>query len=88
MKSTTPTNGQATSGSSKLAEAGGFNALLVGAVGSGSRYGFGTHTYFWSSSSYDAYYAWNRNLTYSYEGVNRIYNSRSALFSVRCKKDN
>jgi uncharacterized protein (TIGR02145 family) len=87
MKSTTPINGQVTNGSSNTAEAGGFDALLVGVVLNGDRYDFGALTYFWSSSSAGGSYAWYRRLDCDQPGVRRSGSTRAAQFSVRCKKD-
>ncbi|MDR0427716.1 MAG: hypothetical protein LBH12_03835, partial [Dysgonamonadaceae bacterium] len=71
------------------AAVGGFDALLVGLVDSGSRGGFGTGADFWSSSSNSGTDAWGRYLRYDYDrpGVDRGNNRWSVLFSVRCKKD-
>ncbi|MDR0427628.1 MAG: fibrobacter succinogenes major paralogous domain-containing protein [Dysgonamonadaceae bacterium] len=95
MKSTSKVTetASATNGTSKLAAVGGFDALLVGIVleveddGTFRRH-FGTHAYFWSSSSYNNTYACGRYLTHDNTGVNRYYyGNRSDLYSVRCKKD-
>jgi uncharacterized protein (TIGR02145 family) len=82
MKSTTA------GGSSKSAAEGGFDALLVGRVYSGSRDALRFATFFWSGSSYSGgTEAWRRNLASGDPGVNRTHCNRSYLFSVRCKKD-
>jgi uncharacterized protein (TIGR02145 family) len=75
-------------GTSKPADEGGFDALLVGRVLASSSNDFGTAAYFWSSSSGSSSAAWYRDLKYSSEGVYR-YNlgQRRGLHSVRCKRD-
>jgi uncharacterized protein (TIGR02145 family) len=79
-----------TGGSSKPAAEGGFDALLMGYVYTGSRYLFGERTHFWSSSSAGTN-AWSRDLYVNSGGVSRNNSSngsiRSSLMSVRCKKD-
>ncbi|MDR0681487.1 MAG: hypothetical protein LBG15_06530 [Dysgonamonadaceae bacterium] len=87
MKSATAVNGQATNGTSKDLAAGGFDALLVGAMLSGSAINYGTYTAFLSSSSDDSTYAWYRVLYYNYTGVARGSNYKYRMYSVRCKKD-
>jgi uncharacterized protein (TIGR02145 family) len=86
MKSTTPVDG-ATNGTSNSRTANGFDALLVGDMYSGSSGGYGTYTYFWSSSSGDSSSAWYRHLYYSGTGVLRDYYYKYLMFSVRCKKN-
>jgi uncharacterized protein (TIGR02145 family) len=90
MKSTSKVTetANATNGTSKSAATGGFDALLVGYVGSGSRNDFGTGTLFWASSSRDGSSAWLRGLDYAEPGVARGVSDRWYRFSVRCKKDN
>jgi uncharacterized protein (TIGR02145 family) len=87
MKSTTAVNSQATNGTSKTGATGGFDALLVGDVGGGSANNYGTFAYFWSSSSSDSSYAWDRYLGYGVTGVYRYTNNKDLMFSVRCKKN-
>ncbi|MDR0863766.1 MAG: fibrobacter succinogenes major paralogous domain-containing protein, partial [Candidatus Symbiothrix sp.] len=86
MKSQTAVSG-ATNGKSYTRANGGFDALLVGYMLSGSAYNYGTFTYFWSSSSSSGASAWSRYLYSSNSGAVRNYNSKSTLFSVRCKKN-
>ncbi|MDR0680897.1 MAG: fibrobacter succinogenes major paralogous domain-containing protein, partial [Dysgonamonadaceae bacterium] len=88
MKSTTAVNSQATTyGTSKSRSEGGFDVLLVGGMGNGSAFLYGTSTYFWSSSSSNSSDAWYRDLAYGASGVARNTNYKFRLFSVRCKKD-
>jgi uncharacterized protein (TIGR02145 family) len=74
-------------GTSNLASAGGFDALLVGNVTNDISGNFGEQTLFWSSSSGNGTNAWARGLDRSNEGVNRYFGNRSIQFSVRCKRD-
>jgi uncharacterized protein (TIGR02145 family) len=88
MKSTTAVNGQATSGTSKARNAGGFDVLLLG-VGSGANYG--TVSYIWSSSSGDnsggGDRAWYRCLHYNDDQSSRIDSYKHYMLNVRCKKN-
>jgi uncharacterized protein (TIGR02145 family) len=87
MKSRTAVNGQTTSGTSNGLAANGFDALLTGHMYSGSATSYGTHTYFWSSSSANSSYAWNRSLNFDNTGVYRNNNTaKYTMLSVRCKK--
>jgi uncharacterized protein (TIGR02145 family) len=86
MKSTTQIGGNPSNGTSKPAEDGGFDVLLVGSVSGNNRY-FGESTSFWSSSFGGTTKAWFRGLIFDNEGMIRINEARSGLFSVRCKKD-
>lgn len=78
-----------TTGDSKTATQGGFDALMAGFVGDGNTAGsYGGATYIWSASSgNDGSYGWYRNLTYQNSKVYRFATNRYYLFSVRCKKD-
>ena len=66
----------------------GFNALP-----GGLRYYYGnfyalTHlAYFWSSSQYDAVYAWHRDLEFRDSIVGRYYGDKAGGFSCRCLRD-
>jgi len=52
------------------------------------RFGFiGSFGYWWSSSEFNANYAWNRNLGYSNGSVNRHHLEKLSGFSVRCLRD-
>jgi len=42
---------------------------------------------FWSSSEYSSSNAWNRNLNYNNDDVNRDNNNKTNGFSVRCVQD-
>ncbi|MDR1236455.1 MAG: hypothetical protein LBJ96_05635, partial [Holosporaceae bacterium] len=86
MKSKTAVNGQ-TSGSSNGRGANGFDALLVGYMGSGSPIYYGTQTYFWSSSYHSSITAWCRYLADNYTKMSRFTYYKYYMFSVRCKKN-
>jgi uncharacterized protein (TIGR02145 family) len=88
MKSRTAVNGQATNGTSNGHAANGFDGLLVGIMHGGSSDGYGTYTYFWSSSSNSSSNAWYWVLGYDNTGVSR-YNGigKYFMYSVRCKKN-
>ncbi len=67
----------------------GFTALPGGCrYTDGSFYGLSYYGYWWSSSEYDASYAWGRYLYYSSADVLRYFYDKSSGFSVRCLKDN
>jgi uncharacterized protein (TIGR02145 family) len=85
MKSPTPVTSTATNGFSKI-DSTGFNALLVGNLESGNGTGFGSNTFFWSSSAGGTTVAWRRYLNSSSSGVVRSTHNKYYLFSVRCKK--
>jgi len=88
MKSSTPTSTTyATNGTSKTAAAGGFDVLLAGSAYGGSASSYGLLAYLWSSSSRSSNDAWGRRLYSGFADVNRSYDARYGLFSVRCKKD-
>jgi uncharacterized protein (TIGR02145 family) len=61
---------------------GGYRYYAAGYSGNIGNYG-----YFWSATEYNAAYAWNLSLYYSYSGVNRSYINKSYGFSVRCLRD-
>ncbi|MDR1372833.1 MAG: fibrobacter succinogenes major paralogous domain-containing protein [Dysgonamonadaceae bacterium] len=94
MKSTTPVVSDntpfTTDGKSNTPADNGFNALLVGIVESGSAYGYGSCSYFWSSSS-DSYentnLVWSRHVIEGDAGVTRYNDFSTFLLSVRCKKN-
>jgi uncharacterized protein (TIGR02145 family) len=66
----------------------GFAALPGGNGGSdGSFYGAGDYGYWWSSSEYNANYAYYRYVRYDYEDVYRDDDNKYRLFSVRCLQD-
>jgi len=64
-----------------------FNALRSGNVAAPGCYYEGYGTGFWSSSRDGASNAWYRGLTYSTDGVIRIYTSIETGFPVRCLRD-
>jgi uncharacterized protein (TIGR02145 family) len=66
----------------------GFTALPGGYRGSdGSFYDLASYAFFWSSSQYDAAYAWYRYLYYYYEYVIRLNYGKTSGFSCRCLQD-
>ncbi|MBI4646315.1 MAG: hypothetical protein HY738_06880 [Bacteroidia bacterium] len=65
----------------------GFTALPGGYSWSGSFSIAGNLGYWWSSTEYDATYAWSRYLSYSYATVYRSFINKAYGFSVRCLKD-
>jgi uncharacterized protein (TIGR02145 family) len=77
-----PPNGGATNES-------GFTGLPAGirSNGDGTFNSLGYNGYFWSSSQYDTYNAWNRGLGYDDANVSRSYFDKEYGFSVRCLKD-
>ena len=67
----------------------GFNALPGGIRYSSGDFAYLTNlAYFWSSSQYDAAYAWNRRLAYDDEYVYHYDSYKTGGFSGRCVKDN
>ncbi len=65
-----------------------FTALPGGSRFSNGYFGYvGNTAYFWSSSEYNADYAWLRRLSYDSNGVYRTYSSRDYGRSVRCLRD-
>jgi uncharacterized protein (TIGR02145 family) len=91
MKSATPVNSLATNGTSKSRTANGFYGLLVGFMYDGSPSLYGTYTAFWSSSSAGSAYgtalAWSRTLDSSSTATSYFEEDKSAMLSVRCKKN-
>ena len=66
----------------------GFTALPGGAsYGNGNFFNLTDYANFWSSSQYDATYAWYRELSSNYEHVNRYYYGKATGFSIRCVQD-
>lgn len=66
----------------------GFYALPGGARRTDGGFSYlGTHAYFWSSSQYDATYAWYRYLYFSNDDVGRINVFKTVGMSVRCVQD-
>ena len=53
----------------------------------GSFYGVGYYGYWWSSTEYDANFAWGRLLGYSDGLIFRLYYGKPYGFSVRCLRD-
>jgi uncharacterized protein (TIGR02145 family) len=63
----------------------GFSVLPAGyryIVGTFNELGY--NAYFWSSSEYDASYAWGRGFRYGVASVFRLYYGKTAGFSLRC----
>jgi uncharacterized protein (TIGR02145 family) len=85
MKSPTIVNSVDPKGVSKT-DSTGFNALLVGGLGSGGNLNFGLATRFWSSSASSETVAWRRTLNSDNSGAYRSTDTKYYLFSVRCKK--
>jgi uncharacterized protein (TIGR02145 family) len=66
----------------------GFTALPGGSrYDNGYFFGLTGTTFFWSSSQYDATYAWFRYLAYDLEYVYRNFETKASGYSVRCLKD-
>ncbi|MDR2554740.1 MAG: fibrobacter succinogenes major paralogous domain-containing protein [Fibromonadaceae bacterium] len=66
----------------------GFSAISAGFGNPDGYFNFvGSNGVWWSSSEYDAYYAYNRHLTYIDDGAHWSYNDKGNLFSVRCLRD-
>jgi uncharacterized protein (TIGR02145 family) len=66
----------------------GFSALPGGDGSSGGNFDYaGDFGLWWSATEDDASYAWNRNMYYLYEGVYRLSNFKTLLYSVRCVQD-
>jgi len=66
----------------------GFNAPLAGTRETdGNFLNRASNTHFWSSSAFDASYAWYRYLFSVYATVGRYDNSKALGFSVRCLKN-
>jgi uncharacterized protein (TIGR02145 family) len=87
MKSKTAVNSTPSGGTSNGADSNGFNALLAGRSVGTSNY-YGTRTYFWTSSTHSAPYAWFRSLADVESGVERYNESKYRKYSIRCKKNN
>ncbi|MDR0680345.1 MAG: fibrobacter succinogenes major paralogous domain-containing protein [Dysgonamonadaceae bacterium] len=85
--STTAVNGQNPNGTSKSYSEGGFDVLLVGLLSSGTPSQYGTRSYLWSSSYFNATNSWRRYLQSNFPGVCREATDRCLLRSVRCKKN-
>ncbi len=69
--------------------ASGFTALPGGFRGfDGSYGGAGNYAYFWASTEYNASDAWQRQLSFSYSGVDHNASPKECGFSIRCVKDN
>jgi uncharacterized protein (TIGR02145 family) len=96
MKSTTSVNGTNPLGTSKSRKYSGFDILLVGFFRTGenppgpSIYGYGYDAAFWSSStkSYPTTDGVGRDLYSGNTGVSQYASPKTALMSVRCKKNN
>ncbi|NTW31441.1 MAG: hypothetical protein HGB12_02240 [Bacteroidetes bacterium] len=66
----------------------GFTGLPDGRSLSSSFFDVGNYSNWWSSTEYDATYAWGRHLGYSYAKVYRAHDdNKMGGFSVRCIKD-
>lgn len=62
-----------------------FNALPGGYRVSNGKFNYiGNYGNWWSSTEYNTYYAWGRDMLYSYSYVTRFYYTKSSGFSVRC----
>ncbi|WP_165045734.1 FISUMP domain-containing protein [Dysgonomonas sp. ZJ709] len=85
MRSTT--TGTTLVGTSKAANAGGFNIFMSGFANNGGIQGFGTGTHYWSSSSHSASNAWKRALDPALSTVSYSGGSRNNMFSVRCMRN-
>jgi uncharacterized protein (TIGR02145 family) len=73
--------------------ASGFSGLPGGSryfnetLGNGTFDDIGYYTYWWSSTEYDTYHAWNRDLCCSLDYLNRNNLLKRDGFSVRCLRD-
>ena len=67
----------------------GFSALPGGNRGSsdGTFYFVGIYGYWWSSTEFNTYYAWNRHMSCNSSDVYRDYVDKQSGFSVRCVRD-
>lgn len=66
----------------------GFTALPGGVRNTDGQFlDLGSNGYWWSSSEYDAIYAWYRDMIYDDHWVNRFKYLKGLGFSVRCIKD-
>jgi uncharacterized protein (TIGR02145 family) len=71
----------------------GTNNIGFSALPGGLRYSFGSFWdggskgHWWSSTEFDASYAWNRSIYYGYGNVFRLNYEKQNGFSVRCLKD-
>ena len=76
-------NTDATNSTGFTALPGGYRLYLGGAF-----YDVGEVGYWWSSTAYDAYNAWYRDLYYYYNAnAYRVNNNKQEGFSVRCVRD-
>ncbi|MDR0681968.1 MAG: hypothetical protein LBG15_09015, partial [Dysgonamonadaceae bacterium] len=87
MKSTVAVSSRTTNGTSKPRDAGGFDALLTGKVMDGVHSGYGTDFIPWVGSSINLGNAACRTINYALTGVWHGGYYKSAMLSVRCKKD-
>jgi len=68
--------------------ASGFSGLPGGYRGSSGPFNdVGYYGYWWSSTEYDAFSAWSRDLDYGIGGVGRYGDGKRNGFSVRCLRD-
>ena len=66
----------------------GWSALPGGIGGSGGSFYYAGYVgIWWSSTEFDAWSAWGRDIDYTYEFVSRDNDYKSLLFSVRCAQD-
>ena len=67
----------------------GFTAFPGGfcSWGDGWFYNMGKSGYWWSSTAYDASYAWSRGLFYDLASASRLFDNKQNGFSVRCVRD-
>jgi len=65
----------------------GFSALPGGYGNGTSFYDAGYNGNWWSSTEYDSYSAYYRNMNYYGSEVYRLNSNKTALFSVRCLQD-
>jgi uncharacterized protein (TIGR02145 family) len=61
-----------------------FSALPSGIGNPNGFFYAGDYGFWWSSTEYDASFAWNRNISYNYANVRRDRQISSVYFSVRC----
>ena len=83
----TSTNSCAVGNNQGSNNATGFSAVPAGICGGSSFNGVGGYAYFWSSTQFNSYSAWNRTLYYRNAAVIRNDYYKASGFSVRCLRD-